>query len=397
MAKKRKANLASILIIVVIAIVILQSGIINYWQPTPVMLSLAGSNVHIADTWQKWNIQLNSATGPTSTYESAKKYIYLPFQVAPATSGRLYYAEVDIPIKYLGGLPTGGTIGKADYWYISVEILGKARVYLNDLGHFVGETNLASVHFDSYTTAGTVKDVKFIIGTHDGIKYYTGRFGIPAVSKPIDIESYLQSLGISSILEYTCIVEVTEVWVAYKVRPFTVSGIEATTKLDEFSVTFPGQVKFSLPQTWTGTYATTTTWQTQTWGATGSETVTVTVVIPSTSIVVQPTTIGTNTFTGYSTVYSGTTITRTWTPVTPPPEFPDWLKWLRDGIWDFFKSLFGWNLSDWQLWLVIIGLVLFVILLLYLLFRPRAGGGGAAVVVVRALKLHITRVWHSQP
>lgn len=388
MAKKRRVNLATVLILLLFAFVILQSGIINYWQPTPVYVMVdgggGGTSKHIADTWQKWNIKLNSATGPTSSYESATRYIYLPYQLGPSTSGRPYYVEVEIPIKYLGGLPTYGTIGTSGYWYARTEILGVANVYLNDLGHFVGKTNLASTAFSAHDATGTVRSVKFVIGTHAGITYYTGKYGIPSQSKPIDIESYLAGLELQGITEFTLIVHVTEVWILYKVQPFLPGpGYgEAWTKVDEVSVTFPGSVSFSLPQTWTGTYASTATWQTQTVGYTGTKTVTCTIVVPSTRISVAPTTIGSVTFTGYYTEYQGTTIVRTATMEYPPFEIPDFLKWLFNGIASFFKG-FGIDLSDWQLWLALIGLVLLVILLLYLLLRRRDGGGGQ-VVVLRA-------------
>jgi hypothetical protein len=393
LAKKRKVNLAAVLIIAVIAVVILQSGLISYWDPARISVPFylpaepggtSTTSYFSAETWQKWTIKKNDANGPVSYYETAKKYIYITFQTTPTETGRLYYCEVEIPVKYTGGLPSGpGFMGTTTpSWYIDTEILGFVRVYLNDLGHYVGETSLASIHFTSSDKSGTVKNLKFVVGTHDGIKYYTGRFGIPATSKPIDIESYLISLQsgvpIGQIAEYTLICQVSETAVVAKISPFR-KETEGYMKLAEATVVHPGSVKFSLPSTWTGTYATTATFQTQTIGATGLETVTMTWVVPSTSIYVKPTTIGTATFTGYSTVYQGTTVTMTFTP--EPTPFPDIFKWLKDALWNFFKSLFGWDLSDWQLWLVIIVLAVAVI---YLLYRMLRGGGGGQVVVLKA-------------
>lgn len=377
---KSNSSLVAILLVIVILVGILGLSGFEYWEPIRFTLALETGSIS-AETWQSWSVKLNDANGPVVSYVSAHKSFSLPpLAVGGSGTGRLYYAEISIPFKMIGVLPKEGTIGTPSYWYNELEVHASAKVFFQDESHLIGEVTLVPITFHPSDSSGTSKNLRLYVGSHDGIRYVSSNYQV-TTAESLDIETYLNSQGLSGIRDYTLYVTVLEVAIIYKVMPFTNVGIGVQTVSTTPSPPVPGDFTMHLPATWTGTYSTAQTWQTQTIYIYGTRTVTVVWTIPSTVVVIKPTTIcGTSgicyTYTGVSTVFTGWATTVTVTNV-PSPLPSDWCSIPVIGppicgIIDWVKgSTFG--IPNW---VILLAVVLIILWLLWKLFTPRIQVGG---------------------
>ena len=388
---KRNGRVVTLLLVAVVIVSCLVASQIEYWSPVrfDVVLSaipdgdnggsgtttLAQSLKISYETWQDWHIHLQS--GYTDRYQSARKTFGFTYELKTVV-GRFYYAWIDIPMVQYGTLPESGQIGTQSYWYLQDEVYGTAQVYLQDLSHYVGSADLVPIRFGPRDASGTSKSLRLYIGTHDGVRYVKANYQV-GTSEAVDIESYLTAQGLAGAKQFTVLVVYKVQVVTYKIKPFLPGGIGESIQVvkETTSPNVPGQVAFSLPESWTGTYSTGTTFQTITKIQGGTDTVTRTIIIPSTVVLIQPTTIcGTSgvcvTFTGVSTVFSGWTTTETITVQSPIIVLPDWLK----GIADFLNDPFAWlkgttNIVGLEVpnWLILVGVLIGVAIILWLLFK----------------------------
>jgi len=375
-------NIGIVVLIVGVVIMAALSNGINYYEPVKFNLDLVSTNISY-ETFQSWSIHLDDNTRTTS-YSSAKKTYSFPlsFSYEASVTGRLYYVEVQIPIKQVGQLPSENLLSGSctpSTWYNQIEVYGHAKVYLQDEAHFVGETDLVPVRFGPRDLSETTRNLVLYLGSHNGVKYVKANYQW-GTTAPIDIESYLGTLGISGTKEFVLYVKVIELLTVYKIKPCLAgAGAGESTQIEKevSSPEIPGSVRFSLPVTWTGTWVSTTTWQTQTnvVGCTSQGQVcTGQWTINPTTVIIPPTTIGTNTFTGVSTTFTGWHTDYTWTN-TPPPT--DWCSIPTLGpilCWQWWSWLDG-STFGIPNWLILVGVV---IIILYLLF----GRGGSGITIV---------------
>ena len=94
------ANPATILILVLVVLLLLQSRLVTWSQPTPVNLKFitepgeSVSTVHVADTWQEWTLQFTD--GSTETRSSAITGLNVKFAVVNLQTVRSLKIEVPI-------------------------------------------------------------------------------------------------------------------------------------------------------------------------------------------------------------------------------------------------------------------------------------------------------------
>jgi hypothetical protein len=379
----------AVAIITVILVAFIAGLGLTYWDPVRFSFTLVadggGSSAATMayETWQNWAIHLQG--GGVASYVSASKSFGFPISLGGSAVGRLYYTEVQIPIRQVGQLPSENLLSGSctpSTWYNQIEVYAKAKVFFQDESHLIGEVNLVPVRFGPRDPTGTVRSLQLFIGTHDGVRYVKANYQT-GTAEPVDVEGYMTSMGFSNLSQFTLYVKVVEVLTVYKIKPCLSGGTGESIQILKTvsSPEIPGSVAFTLPQTWTGTYVTTQTWQTQTIYVTGTKTVTMTWVVPSTMVVISPTTIQGVTFTGVSTVFSGWTTVVTVTN-EPPPIIPsDWCSIAIIGgplcsLIDWVKgTTFG--IPNWLIFAAVVFIALWILLwILSKLFAPRVSVGG---------------------
>ena len=198
MAKSR-LNLATVLIILVVAFLVLQSHPVTWRQPTSVNLkfitepSEGVSTVHVADTWQEWTLKFTD--GSTETRSSAITGLNVRFAVVNLQTVRSL--KIEVPIVLASPLPADVLVMVQPSLGVSINNGNPISFNPNWWGPF---TFMAG------------RDAPGSTVTYDFYLLLSGEMQSPA-ARTIDLRSQIAELNSG---EFTLAVTVPEVWDAMK-------------------------------------------------------------------------------------------------------------------------------------------------------------------------------------
>jgi len=362
---------AALLILLIAFVLTLHFGPEFIRNPIPINLQIAGNEVHVADTWQEWEVHYED--GSVETPRSDSFPVNLRFQVTPKMFGANSYAKIGVPVYYRGGLefPYGVNVrGSVDLYIGQKNLTGK---------NFLGTALLSPLEFVPSSKIGTYRAYFWVCGknaydtllaswtTPEGDTWSTNFYN-PLWATAYQIRYGNCFINIQDILDKLAWEQGTfqlecfakEQWYGYQWPWVAFQGEHLSAEVE---VIFGAPFTVFKSDVVTGTTITTgiptaTFWITSrtlivvsvTYTYTRSET---TIIGKYTTITVTATTLTT-----------GTVTTGTLPP--PPIPIPDWWKIFVD----WFKSLLpAWLQPYW--WVVLIAVAIIVILFLRWLLRPK--------------------------
>jgi len=332
-----------------LGLIVVQSGLISFRQPTPVNLVLAdggggGTSTHVADTWQSWHVSLQNGLSVDRSSDVFRLYSQNLDLIGSSTP---LFVELTVPIQFLIQLPKGSNLPGTTIpsWYLAFLVRERIDVSLN--GQFVGSADASNypdliLTYTSFDAPSKIVNFKFYILLSGGTPPWSA---IP----PLDLRQQISRLNPSQ--PFSLSVNVRETWDLAK---YCNPGGRICEAVDHVDVGVQYGASFLITvSSLTAPISVTLPSQTVQ-GTCGPGTCTVTQILPSVSSVTSGQ--------GWTAtiVGNGTTIIRTET-FNPPPQLPSFCSLL--GLSWLCGTTLG--VPNW----VLVAVAVFVVLVL--IFRPR--------------------------